>query len=55
VLLPGMALLRRQDELSVIGRAIEAKVAGGASTDRWAVGGACGHGAWLAAAVRRAG
>ena len=50
VLLPDVALLRRRDEVAVIGAAIEANVAGrGVSADRGAVGGAGGHGAWLAA------
>jgi hypothetical protein len=45
VLLPEVALLRRQDEVSVIGEAIEASVAGGGvSGDRCTVGGAGGHG-----------
>ena len=56
VLLPEVVLLRRQDEVAVIGEAIEAKrCRGGVSGDRFAVGGAGGHGAWLAAQVRRAG
>ena len=56
VLLPDVALLRRQDEVAVIGAAIEAKVAGeGYRRIAATVGGARGHGAWLAAAVRRAG
>jgi hypothetical protein len=55
VLLPQIALLRRQDEVSVIGSAITASVAGmGVSPDRQGPRGAGGHGAWLAASVRAA-
>ena len=39
MLLPDLCLSRRQDEVAVIGQAIEAKVAGaGFSTDRWRLG-----------------
>ena len=53
VLLPDMALLRRRDEVAVIGVGDRGEGRRrGASADRQAVGVACGHGAWLAAAVR---
>jgi hypothetical protein len=53
VLLPDVALLRRQDEVSVIGQAIEAKVVGeGYRRIASTVGGGGGHGPWLAAPVR---
>ena len=57
VLLPEIALARRQDEVAVIGAAIEAKVVAGEGVpaDRGTVRGVSGDGAWLVAAVRRAG
>jgi hypothetical protein len=48
VLLPEVVLLRRQDEIAVIGEAIEASVAGeGHRPIASTVGGAGRHGAWL--------
>lgn len=53
VLLPNLAFSRRQDEVAVIGEAIEAKAVGeGVPADRGTVGGVSGDGAWLAASVR---
>ena len=53
VLLPQLALSRRQDEVAVIGEAIEANVAGeGFRPIATRLGAYRGDGAWLAAPVR---